>query len=66
MVRSNETVDMTSLVQERRQNSFTDKVESLENNDIVKDIGNRQTTLCPCCSKRKPSISNCVQTDPIF
>ncbi|CAC5380718.1 unnamed protein product [Mytilus coruscus] len=63
---SNETVDMTSLVQERREDTCTDKIESLENNDIVKDIGIQTTTLCPSCSKRKLFVTCGVQTDPIF
>ncbi|CAC5379679.1 unnamed protein product [Mytilus coruscus] len=63
---SNETVDMTSSVQERREDSCADQIESLENNNIVKDIGIQQTTLCPSCSKRKLSVSCGVQTDPIF
>ncbi|CAG2254845.1 unnamed protein product [Mytilus edulis] len=63
---SNDTVDIISSVQERREDSCADQIVSLENNNIVQDIGTQHTTLCPTCSKRKLSVSCGVQTDPIF
>ncbi|CAC5418555.1 MECOM [Mytilus coruscus] len=44
---SNETVDMTSSVQEGREDSCADHIESLENNNIVKDIAASQESTRP-------------------
>lgn len=58
-------MNMISSVQERRPDSFTGRIESLDNNDIVKDIGSKKI-LCPSCSKRNSSVSGGVHRHYIF